>query len=222
MALDTLGLKATLPFIEAANPTHPSLIDEGHLLDELFGFVNVPSGVWLDEQGMIVRPPEPAPTPRDARRSKVEVPRLIPEEAKTYIEEMTVEVKKMVEVGKIRNDSEKYFRAVRDWVSNGSNSRFALSPEEVLNRSRPRPVEEAVGAAHFELGQYLYRQGKTDLAVAHFREAHRLQPDNWTYRRQAWSMANVIQGPTDLYESDWLKDIRKSGAENYYPALDMD
>ena len=25
-------------------------------------------------------------------------------------------------------------------------------------------------------------------AIAHFNECHRLQPDNWTYKRQAWSL----------------------------------
>ena len=62
------------PFIEKAKPEHPSLIDEAHVSDELFGFVNVPNGVWIDEEGMIVRPAEPAhpggaipPTSRSAR-----------------------------------------------------------------------------------------------------------------------------------------------------------
>ncbi len=211
VALDTLGLKAALPFIEAAKPTHPSLIDEAHLLDELFGIVNVPSSVWIDEQGVIVRPPETTFLPRGQRRNYQ-----LSENPPTYVKEM------LAEAAKIRREPDKYIPALRDWVAKGSDSRYALDPDEVLRRSRPRPVEEALGATHFELGQYLYRQGKTDLAVAHFRESHRLQPDNWTYRRQAWSMADPTQGPTDLYESDWLTDVRKIGAENYYPALDMD
>src|SRR5258708_31844892 len=60
VALDTGGTEAVGPWMEAANPDHPSLIDQAHLLDELLGVVNVPNGVWIDEQGMIVRPPEPA------------------------------------------------------------------------------------------------------------------------------------------------------------------
>ena len=43
VALDTLGTEVARPFIEAAKTTHPALIDEAHLLDELFGIVNVPS-----------------------------------------------------------------------------------------------------------------------------------------------------------------------------------
>jgi len=48
------------PFIEQVNAGYPCLIDTAHACDELFGFVNVPNGVWIDEQGMIVRPAEQA------------------------------------------------------------------------------------------------------------------------------------------------------------------
>jgi hypothetical protein len=27
----------------------------------------------------------------------------------------------------------------------------------------------------------------------------------------------VRQGPTDVYESSWIGDVKKIGAENYYP-----
>ena len=55
-----------------------------------------------------------------------------------------------------------------------------------------------------------------------FREAHRLQPDNWTYKRQAWEFVDpILQGPSEQYEGDWLSDVRKIGAENYYPPVDL-
>ena len=44
------------PFIEGAAPTHPSLIDTEHRLAELYHIVNVPTILWIDEQGTIVRP----------------------------------------------------------------------------------------------------------------------------------------------------------------------
>jgi len=48
------------PFIEAAAPTHPSLIDPEHLLADLYRIINVPTVVWIDERGNIVRPNDAA------------------------------------------------------------------------------------------------------------------------------------------------------------------
>jgi len=36
------------------------LIDETHVVSTLYGMVNVPTGVWIDENGRMVRPPEVA------------------------------------------------------------------------------------------------------------------------------------------------------------------
>ncbi len=43
-------------FIERAAPTHPAVIDTEHRLAELYHIVNVPTIIWIDEQGRIVRP----------------------------------------------------------------------------------------------------------------------------------------------------------------------
>lgn len=210
VALDTGGAEAARPFVERARPGYVTLVDEAHLLDELFGIVNVPSALWINEEGTIVRPPEPAFPARPYF-----LDREIPSDASPRL------AARLEESKRIRVEPEKYVNAVRDWVERGPESSYALAPEEVLQRSCPRPVEEATAAAHFELGQHLHRLGRADDAVAHFREAHRLQPDNWTYKRQAWSLADPDQGPTDCYESDWLTDVREIGAENYYPRLRM-
>ncbi len=44
------------PFVEAASPTHPSVIDTGHHIAELYNIVNVPTIIWIDEAGRICRP----------------------------------------------------------------------------------------------------------------------------------------------------------------------
>ncbi len=44
------------PYIERAQPTHPSLIDTEHVLAELYHVVNVPTMLWIDERGRVVRP----------------------------------------------------------------------------------------------------------------------------------------------------------------------
>jgi hypothetical protein len=48
--------EAARPWIEAAHPTHPSLVDTQHRLADLYNMVNVPTVVWIDERGRIVRP----------------------------------------------------------------------------------------------------------------------------------------------------------------------
>jgi len=212
VALDTGGADAARPWIEAAAPEHPSLVDAAHLTAEVFGFVNVPNAVWIDEQGVLVRPSHPAHIKQSPLR-EMEVP-----EGLGRIGEMLHEVKK------IRTDVETYRAAIADWVERGADSEWALSPDEVVARSRPRPAEHAEAAAAFDLGQHLWRAGEHDAAVPWFRTAHRLHPENWTYKRQAWTFAttapgeasDLIQGPSEQYEGNWLDDVRAVGAENYY------
>jgi hypothetical protein len=44
------------PWIEAAKPTHPALVDVDHVVADLYNIVNVPTVVWIDVAGRIVRP----------------------------------------------------------------------------------------------------------------------------------------------------------------------
>ncbi len=220
VGLDTLGAEGCRPFIEAAAPTHPSLIDTSHKLARAFGVINIPSSVWIDENGIIVRPAEAAPAPPGDRAGpNMDLPaELPPRFAEMFTEAMQIE-----------SNPEAYHAALEDWVENGAASEFALTPEEVVARSRPRSAEVALGHAHFELATALERAGNHEAAVGHFREAHRLVPDSWTFRRQAWSlepgdgspMKRFWQGPSDdnpeawPYEGDWLTDVRAIGARNY-------
>jgi hypothetical protein len=211
VALDTGGEQAAGPWIDLAKPAHPSLIDQAHLLDELLGVTNVPSGIWVDELGTIVRPPEPAFPGRSVLRG-LDLPEDVPERLKEML----------VEASKIQVEPERYEAALRDWVANGDQSAYALPPGEVVSRSAARPPEVSQAVASFELGQHLHRTGHPEDAVPWFREAHRLQPGNWTYKRQAWEFLDpILQGPTEEYEGDWLSDVRAIGAENYYPRVDL-
>jgi hypothetical protein len=221
VGLDTLGADACRPFIEAAAPEHPALIDAHHRLAELFGVVNIPQSVWIDETGTLVRPAETAPAPPGA-------PRAAAADAGQVLPRRFQEI--MAEAAKIRQDAEAYHHALRNWVENGADSPFALSPEAVIARSRPRNADVARGHAHFELASELERRGHHDAAVVHFRQAHALVPESWTFRRQAWSLERPVDGPLARYwqgpdpnaperwpyEGDWLSDVRRQGAESYY------
>ncbi len=54
-AQDTGGEQAAGTIFDAANVTYTAIIDEDHTISTLYNLVNVPSGVWIDEQGKIVR-----------------------------------------------------------------------------------------------------------------------------------------------------------------------
>jgi hypothetical protein len=213
VALD-IDIEAARPWTEAAGAEHPTLVDSGHVLDEVLGVVNVPSGVWIDEQGVIVRPPETAPGKSLAEMF----------EGMGRPPDEPARLTAMIEASKeLRLEREPYQAAIRDWVERGDASPYALSPQEVIAHSRSRTPEVAEAAACFELGQQLHRAGYAEDAVAWFRKAHRLQPGNWTYRRQAWSLVDPLQGPTEgaeddwPYDGDWLTDYNKTTPEEYYP-----
>jgi len=175
VCLEMAGPDVARPFVEAAGSAHPSLIDRSHYMDARFGVTNIPQVMWIDENSTIVRPPEPA-SPMPVGEAALQMAEL---------------------VGGME-ERERYVSRVKDWVEKGADSRYALSPVEVVARSadRTRAVSEAV--AHFELAQYLWRQeGFSERATAHFNAAHELQPENITYKRQAYSALAVSRSGGD-------------------------
>jgi peroxiredoxin len=49
------------PWVEAAQPNYPVVVDSAHVTAERYGIVNVPSTVWIDEDGQVVKPPTISP-----------------------------------------------------------------------------------------------------------------------------------------------------------------
>jgi hypothetical protein len=184
----------------------------------VLGFWNVPMAVWIDEDGALVRPPEGASV-EDSPLRTMDISGF-PDGIRQIMEE----------VKKIPGDPIAYRAAIVDWAEKGAASRYALSPEEVIARSQPRPIESARAAACFELGQELWHRGAKEDAVPWWREAHRLCPENWTYKRQAWTFVttdegqppDLMQPPNDVYEGSWYADVVKlGGGEKYVNAPEL-
>lgn len=211
VALDT-DIEAARPFHDAAAPTHPALVDPALTLVDAFGITNVPFGVWIDETGTLVRPAEPAFAPADlsdpAAPRQVDLSRVPAEHRDVY----GAILDRIGEPGR-------YVIAVRDWVANGADSAYVLGPDEVIARSRPRPPDHALAAAYFDLAQHLYRRGEPDAARPHFDRARELDPDNWSYVRQALSLDDVEPGFPSHVEV--LRGVADTGAQSFYPELDM-
>jgi hypothetical protein len=221
VCLELGGAEVARPYVEAAEPEHPSLVDDAHVLDTRFGVVNIPSAIWIDEEGTIVRPAEPAWAGASPRR-RIDLP-----------EDVLARLARDGFKPRFSGQHEEYPDALRDWATRGPDSPYAYSPAEVVARSQPCPPEVSRASAHFELAQHLWNADRREAAFAHFREAHRLQPDNWTYKRQAWSLVSrestpgeggrfvqsALPGQEDEwpFESDFWTDVTNLGEREYYP-----
>jgi hypothetical protein len=218
VSLELSGPDASRPFIEAAKPDHPSLLDPTHQLCTLFGVVNIPNVIWIDEQGMIVRPAEPgwagvSEYPESLQKMMAERAKQAAEAAKAAAKDGSAPKGNIMSAIAGGQDREAYPDAVRDWARNGAQSTYAMTPEQVVAASLPRPSEVSRAAAHFELANHLWRAERRSSAVWHFDQAHRLQPGNWTYKRQAWSLVGqervggelgrFSQNPLPGEEADW-------------------
>lgn len=167
-------------FYERAAVTYTALFDTTHAVTRLYGMVNVPSGVWIDEEGRIVRPPETAYSRRH-------------------------------QLGPLAVGDDRYVKALRDWVRRGAESPFAMSAEELAERLAPRHANRARADAHFALGAHLFAAGELDAALPHWKEAQRLDPDNWNYHRDPWSLDELPAGPR------WFKKLTALKGPYYEP-----
>jgi tetratricopeptide (TPR) repeat protein len=181
IAEDTGGVKDAGQWIAAAKPEYTALIDDKHLVTHLYNMVNVPTAVWINEQGRIVRPNEVA-----------------------YVDNR---YKAMHGI-----DAAPYLDAIRDWVANGDRSAYVMTEQQLQERLKPQSPDRSMADAEFALGEYLYKQGKGPDAIPHFKEAQRLAPDNWNYKRQAWALSDAERD----YGTTFMKEVQKLGGKPYY------
>ena len=181
MAQDTGGAKDAGPWITAAKPEFTALIDEKQIVTQKYNMVNVPTSVWIDEHGRIVRPNEVA---------------FVDDRYKAFS----------------GIEAAPYLDAIRDWVANGAKSPYILSEPELRARLRPHSDDRAKADAELGLAEYLYEQNKLADAIPHFKEAQRLAPDNWNYKRQAWALSDAERD----YGTSFGKEVKKLNGKPYY------
>jgi hypothetical protein len=199
VALDSRGAEVARPWIEAANTTYVSVIDREHRTAELYNMVNVPEAVWIDEAGRVVRPTEVAGS-GDYFRKMDRQTRTLSEEAKQMREGMRA----------------RYMDALRDWVTNGPKSSFALGDDAARAKVRPQNDDVALGHCWFRLGRHLHETGATGEAEMAFAEASRLHPDSWSIWRQAGDLR--LEGKPN---PDFWARVDALGGRRYYDRIDM-
>jgi hypothetical protein len=148
----------------------------------------VPTGIWIDEKGRVVRPAEPAWN--------------------------TDQVMKIADGKNIVTEGSVYTNALRDWVTNGERSVYALSDAEFARRVKPRSPTEMEADASFKLAVWFHEKGDDARAGKYWERAQQLNPGDWNYARQEWSFTPQQAG------KNWMDKFQKLDAP-YYPKLDM-
>ena len=194
------SFEAARPWIEAAKPSYPCVIDRDHRVADLYNMVNVPQAVWIDEAGRIVRPTESAGA-HEGFRAMDRATGKVPDE----VAAITSQAKRT------------YVDAVRDWVIHGRSSVHAFGPDQAIAHLTLPDASSAQAHAHFRLGQHLRRHGRQAEAQVHFAEARRLHPDSWNIWRQTAGVdaRGLASGPEFWARVDAL------GSRRYYAPVDM-
>jgi hypothetical protein len=189
-----------LPWIEAAKPTYPCLIDRDHRLAELYHMVNVPQAVWIDERGMVVRPTESAGAYEGFRKMD-RATRQVPED----VARISAQAKAT------------YLDAIRDWVINGAASPHALTGDRARAKVPLTTAEIARAHVAFRLGQHLIRTGRAEEGDRWLAEATRLHPDSWCmWRQRAGTNELGLAALPDFWER-----VDALGERRYYAPVDM-
>jgi hypothetical protein len=198
VALDTA--EAARPWVAAAGPSYPCLIDADHHVAALYGLLNVPQAVWIDEAGRIVRPPETAGS----------------DDAFRVMDRRTGALPEAVAAERQRRKTA-YLDAVRHWARHGAASANVMDERHVT--ARLPPPSDAVAEAHalFQLGQHLLRLGQLDEAQALLARATALHPDSWAMWRQA---APKNERGLAAGDSFWAR-VDALGDRPYYPQPDI-
>ena len=163
------------------------LIDEKHLVSKLYNMVNVPTGVWIDEKGRIVRPNEVA-----------------------FVDDRFKNFSGL--------DSAPYLNALKDWAEKGDKSAYVMSEDRLREKLSANDPDIAQAAAEFGLGEQLYKSGHPVEAIPHFKEAQRLNPKSWNYKRQAWALSDAKRD----YGTSFKEEVDKiGGSKVYYPPPEL-
>ena len=186
VAQDTGGVKDAGKWIESGKVEYTTLIDKDHLVTKLYNMVNVPTAVWINEKGRIVRPNEVG-----------------------YSSNAGISITKV--------DTTNYINGLYDWVKLGEKSIYAMSETELRERLTPQNPEWALAAAEFSLAQYFHLGGNAQAAIPHYKEAQRLNPENWNFKRQAWMLTSADKE----YGTSFTKEVQKLNGKPYYVPLKL-
>ena len=174
-------------WFDRASPTYRCVVDPTHEISSLFGWVNVPSAAWIDEEGRILRSNEGV-----------------------YPAAMAVGFG----LGKVRLGDDAFAAATRDWIERGADSEHVWSSRELAERLKPVDDDKLLAEATFKLALHFEAAGDSERALKHFAAAADLAPDNWNYQRQGWTHKGTLYATMQILKR--TKQMRKHSDQSFY------
>lgn len=166
--MEHTGGDAARPFVEQAQTTFPTVVDEHGATSTLLGFKAVPNGVLVDEDGFV----------RWAKYGG-----------------FSIDTPEDVEV------VERFLRGKDPGPSPVQDTPYMLGP-----------VERELVETKLRLGRLLHEVGRRDEAVAIWRDALHLDPENLTIRKQIWA----VEHPEKFHPTidwDWQREQLRAERE---------
>jgi len=179
------------PYIEKAAATHPSLIDTEHVVAHRYGMINVPTIVWIDEEGIIVRIDEGT-------------------YARTH---QFGEGEQAITFG-----TDVYSPALKDWVAKGADSTYVQSATTVTGNIREHSVAQLKADAAFRLANLFRGHGEKDKAEQYWDMAQSLNPDSINFIRQNLTLTEEGSGGETFMK---LMGEYVSQGKDFYRPLDI-
>ena len=192
VAEDSQGEAAAGKWFDKAKPTFRCIVDPTHRISSLFGWVNVPSGAWIDEEGRIVRSNEGV-----------------------FPDETTINFG----LGRVRLGNDAFAHATRDWIERGPDSEFVWSAEELAAHLKPVDDDTLLAEPTFKLALHFESAGDSERALRHFDAAQHLAPDNWNYHRQGWTHKGTVYAALQVLKKS--THLKKNTDKNYYDPMEL-
>lgn len=195
VAEDSQGAAVAKEWFVNAKATYTCIIDTTHKISTLFGWVNVPTGAWIDEAGTIVRVNEAA-----------------------YAAEY--EIVDEVRSTKFKFGSYTFANATKEWVRNGLSEKLKQSKEKLSANTRSTSADDLLADAYFKMGLYFQERQAEAQAKKYLTIAQDLAPDNWNIHRQSWTFKGTEYATQQWRERTKAKYL-KDRSWKYYEPLDF-
>jgi tetratricopeptide (TPR) repeat protein len=87
-----------------------------------------------------------------------------------------------------------------------------MSEERLQEKLTVNDPNVLLAMAEFGLGEHLYRSRHLAEAIPHFKEAQRLNPKSWNYKRQAYALSDAKRD----YGTTFMDEVEKAGGSKVY------